>query len=164
MTPREWDKAVEEIGPRLYRYFRFKGMGGLATDLTQDTFVRVIQKLNSFDPARGTLLSFSIGVATYILLEHRKKSHPPADEIPEISDESAFAEQVERSSEAERLKRLVKTLPPVLQDTLYFYYDEELTTREIGKILHLPEGTIKSHLFRAREMLREMLPEESRTQ
>jgi RNA polymerase sigma factor (sigma-70 family) len=113
---------------------------------------------------KGTLLSFSIGVASYIFLESRKKLAPTPGEMPDTTDENLFAEQLEKLNEAERLKRLVKTLPPVLQDTLYFYYDEELTTREIGKILHLPEGTIKSHLFRARESLREMMQTESRSQ
>lgn len=164
MSPREWDRAVEEIGPRLYRYFRFKGAGDQASDLTQETFIRVIQKIDSFDSSKGTLLSFSIGVATYILLEHHRKTPKLDAELSERSDENAFTEQLETLSEAERLKILVKRLPAIQQDALYFFYDEDLTTREISKILNQPEGTIKSHLSRAKDALREMMSKESRSQ
>jgi RNA polymerase sigma-70 factor, ECF subfamily len=55
---------------------------------------------------------------------------------------------------------VVARLPSIQQDILYFYFDEEITTREIGEILRVPEGTVKSHIHRAKETLKSILSKE----
>lgn len=58
---------------------------------------------------------------------------------------------------------LVKTLEkiePDLRLTATLYYYNDLSTREIGEILQIPTGTVKSRLARAREKLYEILKEE----
>ena len=60
---------------------------------------------------------------------------------------------------------LVKTLEqlePDLRLTVTLYYYNDLSTREIGEILEIPVGTVKSRLSRAREKLYEILKEERR--
>jgi len=46
-------------------------------------------------------------------------------------------------------------LPPLFQTLIGLYHQEDLSYQEIGGITGLPEGTIKSYLFRARKMLKE---------
>lgn len=60
---------------------------------------------------------------------------------------------------------LVKTLEkiePDLRLTVTLYYYNDLSTREIGELLQIPVGTVKSRLSRAREKLYEILKEERR--
>jgi RNA polymerase sigma-70 factor (ECF subfamily) len=48
-------------------------------------------------------------------------------------------------------------LPPLYQTLVGLYHQEELSYQEMAEITGLPEGTVKSYLFRARKMLKEKL-------
>ncbi|MBI1861663.1 MAG: hypothetical protein HYR96_12165 [Deltaproteobacteria bacterium] len=69
-----WDVAVEEIGPRLLRYFAATFPRPLAADLVQEVLVRLYQKHESglFDPERGSLRMFAYGIAHFVRLETLK--------------------------------------------------------------------------------------------
>jgi RNA polymerase sigma factor (sigma-70 family) len=55
------------------------------------------------------------------------------------------------------LQAEIGRLPPLYQTLVGLYHQEELTYQEIARITGLPEGTVKSYLFRARKMLKEKL-------
>lgn len=80
----------------------------------------------------------------------RRKRETPTDEIfavaPQTADEGVF--------------ELLSSLSDKLRLPLVLHYYEGYTTGEIAKILHVPEGTIKGRLARARKALSVMLEEE----
>jgi RNA polymerase sigma factor (sigma-70 family) len=51
----------------------------------------------------------------------------------------------------------INQLPPLYATLVSLYHHEDLTYQEMAEITSLPEGTVKSYLFRARKMLKEML-------
>jgi RNA polymerase sigma-70 factor (ECF subfamily) len=55
------------------------------------------------------------------------------------------------------IREMVKKMPILLQTILRLYHWENFSYSEIAEILALPEGTVKSYLFRARKRLKEML-------
>jgi RNA polymerase sigma-70 factor (ECF subfamily) len=55
------------------------------------------------------------------------------------------------------LQAQIGQLPPLYQTLIGLYHQEELTYQEMAQITGLPEGTVKSYLFRARKMLKEKL-------
>lgn len=158
-----WDKRVDEIGPRLYRYFKFKGVFESASDLVQETFIRLIAVDYKFDSSKGPLVAFALGIAHNVWRESLKKRVNQGTGIESIEDhqdlhsEHNLHSDLERLDQSEKLKLIIRRLPQVQQEVLYFYFDEEITTREISEILKVPEGTVKSHLFRAKESIRSMI-------
>ena len=66
---------------------------------------------------------------------------------------------VTRKDFGERIRTLVGTLPPMYRAAVTLYYLEERSYREVGKILKLPMGTVKTHLHRAKELLRKSILE-----
>jgi RNA polymerase sigma-70 factor (ECF subfamily) len=58
---------------------------------------------------------------------------------------------------SEQLRELVDLLPERLRRVLLLYYYEERSTSEVALMLGCPEGTVKTHLFRARAALAEQL-------
>lgn len=155
----EWGRVVDEVGPRLYRYFKYKGCGDEAADLTQETFIRLVRVRDKFDSSRGPVVAFALGIALNVWRENLRASrnHEEVDASNEVAIDAGLQERFERMDEAARLREIVKRLPQAQQDVLYFYFDEEMTTREIGEVLAMPEGTVKSHLSRAKETLRTLL-------
>ncbi|MCW5552352.1 MAG: sigma-70 family RNA polymerase sigma factor [Verrucomicrobiae bacterium] len=55
------------------------------------------------------------------------------------------------------VRRSVNDLPPLLKTVVTLYHLDDMSVAEIGKVTALPEGTSKSHRFRARQMLKDRL-------
>jgi len=90
MNEQKWEQTVDEIGPKLYRYFKYKGAADLASDLTQEVFLRLIEAENRYDRDKGALLSFAYGIANNVWRESARKHREHADvaklEIPAEHD------------------------------------------------------------------------------
>ncbi|WP_406541530.1 sigma-70 family RNA polymerase sigma factor [Clostridium ljungdahlii] len=54
----------------------------------------------------------------------------------------------------EELLKQVMDMPRKYKEIIILYYYEELSTRDISKVLKIPEGTVRSRLFRARTVLK----------
>lgn len=72
-----------------------------------------------------------------------------------LPDPTDSPEQLSSDTEQRALlRRLIQALPPDLRQPLLLSAIDELTSTEIGTILHLPEGTVRTRLMRARTELR----------
>ncbi|HKW51245.1 MAG TPA: sigma-70 region 4 domain-containing protein, partial [Candidatus Eisenbacteria bacterium] len=58
------------------------------------------------------------------------------------------------SGDSRRIARLMETLPDAQRGVVTLFYFEERPVAEIARILRVPEGTVKTHLSRARAALR----------
>ncbi len=63
----------------------------------------------------------------------------------------------ERDDSSRNLQREIERLPAHYRLILTLFHFSEMNYEEIGQALNLPSGTVKSHLFRARQKLRERL-------
>jgi len=132
-------------------------------DICQDIFIRVYQNLSSF--RADSKLSTWIGrIATNRCLDYLgKKSPPPADDSFDRATENAVDNQkrpddtIELAEISVLLKNEINRLPVIYKTIITLYHLDENSYAEIGKILNMPEGTVKSYLFRARKMLRQKL-------
>ena len=66
-------------------------------------------------------------------------------------------EELLKKERTEQVVQAVKSLRKEYQSVVYLYYAAEMSLKEIGNILHLPEGTVKSRLFKARNEVRKIL-------
>jgi len=64
---------------------------------------------------------------------------------------------VEKSARTELIRNMIEKLPVQYKIILTMFHLDEFKYDEIAEITGIPEGTIKSHLFRARKMLKENL-------
>lgn len=162
MDIRAWDQVIDELGPRLYRYFKYKGAQDMASDLTQETFIRLLGVHHRFDAAQGPIIAFALGIAQNVWRENLRKTQTmePLEKHLHLTEDSDLHAQLENTDQSEKLKMIISRLPQVQQDILYFYFDEEMTTREISESLDIPEGTVKSHLHRSKETIKLILEKE----
>ncbi len=58
------------------------------------------------------------------------------------------------------LSHALKRLSPTYREVIHLFYYEELSTKEIGQILHRKTATVRTQLTRARAVLKELLKEE----
>lgn len=142
--------------------FRMVGDPDDARDLCQETFLRVHRRLHQFR-FECQLKSWIGSIAYSIALRHLERRRTTSriddedDAVEALIDESDDLEAFADAQHAARLREAVAALPAVPRTLVTLYHLEELPIAEIATITGMNEGTIKSHLFRARSSLREWL-------
>lgn len=134
-------------------------------ELCQDAFLRVYQYLHQFR-YESSLKSWIGRVAYAVALRHLEKKQVPLvdtardEECDPLMQEGDGFDLESAWSDAElrgHLHAAIDALPPLPRMLLTLYHLDELAIPEIAQISGLPPGTIKSHLFRSRLRLREVL-------
>lgn len=134
-------------------------------DICQDVFLRAYQNLSTFQ--FKSKLSTWIGQIAY----HRALNYLEKKKVVlynDIQEDNFNIETVESKTElpdqyaenldiSEMLEKEISLLKPEYRTIISLYHLEEMTYNEISDITGLPEGTVKSHLFRARKQLKDRL-------
>jgi RNA polymerase sigma-70 factor (ECF subfamily) len=131
-----------------------------AQDAAQESLVRIWKALDSFD-GRASLSTWVYAITRnrcLTALERRRTLESLSDSEVEAEAESLAARDSEDSQDHfAELRELVDLLPERLRRTLQLFYFEERSVREVAEMLGVPEGTVKTNLFRARAALTEQL-------
>lgn len=142
--------------------FRFVGERREAEDLAQETFIRVYERLGTFDIDKP-FGPWVRRVAANICLNHLERKsfvRVPLDEEFEPPTEplsTSPENTIEKRERASEVRDALRTLPPHFRAVIELRHFQELDYAEIAAALDLPMNTIKSHLFRARKLLAERL-------
>ena len=123
-----------------------------AEDILQETLIRYMKAAPEFDNeshARAWLLRVAANLSKNRIEYNRYRM---ADEL----NEELVAEEREDLS---FVWEAVKSLPVTYRETIHLFYREGFKTAQIAEILGEKESTVRSHLKRGREKLREILKE-----
>lgn len=155
MTDADFQAAFEQHKDVVYRFaWRMSGPAA-AEDITQDVFVSLLRHPDRFDPARGTLRAFLLGIARNLALKHWRAEH----RFEQLDTEAIAAELIDfdRRDVGEMVGQAVRALGPLQREVVILAEYEGLTLAEIARAVDADVGTVKSRLHRARENLRRML-------
>ena len=159
-------EIYQTVNRPLYRFaLAMSGSVELSEEALQETFVQLIRRPESFDPARGELQGFLFGVMRNVLLKMlgRERGDRAAQPLPEESLGVADLQQVpllEGVEQAERIaavRAAVVALPPHYREVVVLCDLEEMNYDAAAAVLDCPVGTVRSRLNRARGLLRERL-------
>lgn len=142
----------------LYRFvLRMVGTRDEALELVQDAFVRAWQALPLWQPEaqfRTWLFRIASNAALDALRRRRVVAFAPLDETPEVAaDEPDPAKRVELKQRVAALEASLAKLSAEHREVLLLREVENMSYDEIGAVLSLSEGTVKSRLARARAAL-----------
>lgn len=126
---------------------------GRAQDVTQDIFLKLWRALPSYD-GRAALSTWLYTIArnTCLTAVRAETYRQPAGDIRTFEP---HAEPIRPENIA--LQSAIDRLPEVQRTILTLFYFEDRNIAEVASLLGMPEGTIKSHLHRARRALCDML-------
>ena len=131
-----------------------------AEDFAQEVFIRAYEKLSSFQgsvPFAAWLyrIAFNLAVNKY----HLKKRQALAVNTVDILPDSSFSPEHHLLAEelAEWVRRSLHKIPEIYHVLIRMHFFEGLSYPEISKALEMPVNTIKSYIFRAKELLRQKL-------
>lgn len=137
----------------------------LAEDVTQEVFLRLWRRPQSFDPERGRLLSWLMSITRNRAIDEQrrlsrrlKNEEPSGDEISEISGHNRFEDPALAANIAEE-RRTVRAalleLPEAQREVIVLAYFHGLTQTEIADRTGAPLGTVKTRVRLAMGKLRE---------
>jgi RNA polymerase sigma-70 factor (ECF subfamily) len=144
---------------------RLTGRRDLADDLAQDTFLRALRHADRFDDQHA-MRTWLLTIARRLLINHVRRADQrvrTTDYAGEVSRQGGPDEQAQRADQQawmrSRLERAMEKLTEPQRAALVLFHQQGLPLREVAKVMDLPEGTVKSHLHRARATLRQLLPD-----
>ena len=150
-----YDRYVDQVWRMTYR---FAGDGDRAADWTQETFIRVFQRLRDFraESKLGTWIgAIAVSVSLGGLRSNRR--HIDRREPLEAGGEIAAREDRHDGHLSDKLKRAIAQLAEGYRSVFVLHDVEGYTHEEIGEMLGVTAGTSKAQLSRARARLRQSL-------
>ena len=129
-----------------------------AQDVAQESLIRVWKALPGYD-GRAALSTWIYAITRNRCLTALERARVPlslSDEAVQAEAEEVAAANADADS-VSTLRRLVDELPEAARRVITLFYFEERSVAEVAAMLGHPEGTVKTHLFRARAALLEKL-------
>lgn len=176
MTKTELEKCINEYGSEIFSFCRYLTRSVQeGEELYQDCFLRALElevKGAQGDNPKSYLLSIAIN-----LWKNKRRKYAwrkrilNMDSLEQVTDsygeqrvllpqEGAQPEEEVLSKEmAELVRKLLAALPEKYKLPLYLYFAAELSIKEMALCLKIPEGTVKSRLHKAKQLMKEKLEE-----
>jgi RNA polymerase sigma-70 factor (ECF subfamily) len=133
------------------------GTRDLAEDLTQDVFMQLSSNLKSIESSKH-LLFWLRKVTTYRAIDHLRRQSRLV--MTTLEDEARFLSTVDDGDPLlqRHLRSLLLGLSPPARAVVLLRYQEDLDPVDIARTLDMPIDTVKSHLKRSLETLRQNTP------
>jgi RNA polymerase sigma-70 factor (ECF subfamily) len=152
----------------VYRFvLRMSGSAELAEDVAHDVFIALMSDGHQFDPARGNVAGYLLGIARHRTLKRlrRERSFVSMSEGSEegddaplslekrlVADGDPFAD-LTRSETIDLVRQAILALPEHYREVVALCSLGEMSYEQAASVIGCPVGTIRSRLSRAREIL-----------
>lgn len=138
-------------------------------DVTQEVFIKVYNSLDKYS-SEYKFSTWLYRIAHNAAIDHMRRNSQNLQSLETENADGAYQLQLESpapSPEQERersewrseIDAVVKCLPSAYRELIVLRHSKDLSYDEIAEVMNLPLGTVKNRLFRAREMMRDMLIE-----
>ena len=138
---------------------RYLSDSDAASDAMQDTFVKILTRIDSFEfRSEGSLKAWIGKIAANEALMHLKRQQLVfTDQLPDVSEEPEEPDVGQVPLEV--LQRMIGELPPGYRAVFNLYVFEQQSHHEIARQLNISEGTSASQLLRAKRQLARKIKE-----
>ncbi len=164
------DVILPQYRVRLYRFLlRMVGEPALAEDLFQQTWVRVIEKISSYN-ARYNFDSWLFAIARNLAIDHLRRKRGFSLDVRDEQGEAPVErmampgpDPLKEVLDFERgsiLATALGELPAIHREVLVLRFEEEMKLEQIAEVAGVPLSTVKSRLHRALAGLRRRVAEQ----
>ncbi len=130
-----------------------------ALDMMQEVYIKIFRGINTFDETRP-LLPWLKKITINTLINHNRKKRIEETILPDdavLNDGTNMEEQVVLEDTRNILNGLIAELPANYRLSLTLRYHENMSYDDIASVLEQPLGTVKSNVYRARNLLRQKM-------
>jgi RNA polymerase sigma-70 factor (ECF subfamily) len=144
----------EPLIRRVYSYVAYRiGDGPEAEDITSETFARALRYRDTYDPARGSPVTWLIGIARRCVRDAAAQPRP----APDPPDNAGPGDMAADADERMAVQAAVSRLGDRDRELIALHYGADLTARQIAQRLELSTTAVEVGLHRARRRLRAIM-------
>lgn len=158
-----FQRACETQLTAVYAYVRYRASNAdVAEELTAKTFLKALERLETFNPTKGELTPWIFGIARHLIRDHlrarRRWRWLPIDRLPQPESAEQSPELSAAAHEQQRhLAAALGRLSDRDRDLLGLKFAADFTNREIARITGLRESHVGVLVYRAVGKLRQQL-------
>lgn len=169
MNTNEFEQFIQDNGKDILRFCRMTcGDKESGDELYQDTMLKLLEKKEHLD-FRQNIKSYALSISMLLWKNKRKKYANrkrlvPMESIDRMEEEGnlAIKDLTVNSPEnymiqmdiSNAVQQIVANLPEMYRMPIHLYYSANMSVQEIAQVLHIPEGTVKSRMNKARRLLK----------
>src|SRR5580698_1193853 len=162
--PQAMVSLLERYQHRLYRFLvRMVREPATAEDLFQQTWLRVAENAQKFDPSRG-FEPWLFSIARNLTMDYFRRARPESLDEPLPSGDTRAellpsvqvnaVEILMREQRTNRVGEAMSELTPIYCEVLTLRFEEEMKLEEIAEVLSVPLSTVKTRLRRGLDALK----------
>ncbi|MBN1593214.1 MAG: sigma-70 family RNA polymerase sigma factor [Candidatus Coatesbacteria bacterium] len=157
-----FEELIDRYRNQVFNFvYRILGSRDEAEDILQDTFMKVYQHLPRYKK-QSKFSSYLFTIAHNLSMNrvnYRKRSQMKLDTLAQSDDEKSITDrtpdsQMRENEIASVVHKAIEKLPPKYRAALVLSEFEGFSYKQIGDVLNCSVGTVKSRIFRARDLLR----------
>ena len=152
-----YDKYVKKIFNFIYYKTHHKET---AEDLTSETFMKALAKLDGFDENKGSFSTWLYQIArnTVIDFYRTKKNDINIDDVWDLADEEDIIRDFDTAEKLKQVKKYLKKLKSDQREIVILRVWEGVSYKEIAEIIGKSEASCKMTFSRTIQVLREEMP------
>jgi RNA polymerase sigma-70 factor (ECF subfamily) len=153
-------EAYDAHGALVYSICRRSLDAESAKDVTQDVFVSAWRGRDQFDPQRGSLAAWLVGITKRRIIDHHRSEGRHANRRADDTELLAIDHRdtgVEHVADRMLVADGLRQLPSHIREIIELAFVHDLTHQEIAERTGAPLGTVKSHIRRGLLRIREHL-------
>ena len=169
MNTNEFEQFIQDNGKDILGFCRMTcGDKESGDELYQDTMLKLLEKKEHLD-FRQNIKSYALSTSM-LLWKNKRKKHAnrkrlaPMDSIDRMEAEGDLTikditvnspeSYIIQTDISNTVQQIVANLPELYRIPIYLYYSANMSVQEIAQVLHIPEGTVKSRMNKARRLLK----------
>lgn len=156
------DRLIRRFQTPVLHFLQRRGLSSDAEDLTQETFLRACENLHRYN-RRWAFSTWLFTIARRIGSNHRRRCSPATSQTAADAALSPEANPLDSLVSRERRSllwdRAAALLPEEQTTALWLHYVEDLSARDVARVLGRSWASVKVMLFRARRRLEPLLTE-----
>jgi RNA polymerase sigma-70 factor (ECF subfamily) len=163
-----YDRAYEQYNKYIYAIcYRFTQDVDDAMDLTQDVFIKIYKNLNIFknvDSMKAWIRTVTVN--TCLTYKRSDKSHKLVYDTEDITiaetikSDYSTENQVILEYTRDRALEIIHTMHENIKMAMILRHYDDLSYLEIARAMNVPEGTVKTYIFKGRKILKDQFTKE----
>ena len=156
-------RLYQRYHPQIHGFFARRLKPGEDVDeLQARVFLRMIEKLSTFNADRGGFRPWLFAIARNMLTDHRRTTKQPANgSTASLASHATALEDLLRQEQRDQVQSLIAAYSPQTQEILCLRFGDGLGHREIAQVMGLTTAAVKQRVSRAVRDLRSRVADDN---